>query len=227
MENETPAKKASKPAKKGNVPTTDVNFSNLVLAVSTTWSKNTWLTLKWLTPEQFTITSTDYASMLNSRNLTGSKRPQITQSLKTLDKTIDGSLSYVKGYIIDKYKKESAKSYYAAFGMTYKNNNYTIPTDHNKRVEALGTMIEGIVFNEFSKKEYGEAFWKGIRDEYKTLLDNANSTDGKVSSKVGDKNIMKKELKKGLNAIIKAIQANYPDSFKTELRTWGFQKEKY
>jgi hypothetical protein len=48
-----------------------------------------------------------------------------------------------------------------------------------------------------------------------------------VASKVGDKNILKKELKKALNAIVNIIKANYPDNYKEELRNWGFQKEKY
>lgn len=38
---------------------------------------------------------------------------------------------------------------------------------------------------------------------------------------------MKKSLTKGLNTIIMALKANYPDTWKTELRNWGFQKEKY
>jgi hypothetical protein len=48
-----------------------------------------------------------------------------------------------------------------------------------------------------------------------------------VASKVGDKNILKKDLKKGLNAVVLAIKANYPDNYKEELRNWSFQKEKY
>jgi hypothetical protein len=227
MENETNPKKVTKPAKKGNVPTTDLNLSNVAQSVSAAWNKNSWLTLQWLTPAQFATTSSGYASMLTSRNQTGSTRPQITQSLKALDKKIDGSLSYVKGYVTDKYKKEAAQSYYAAFGIVFKNKNYVIPSDQNTRLEALSLMIEGIVANDFSKKEYGVAFWTAIRDEYKTLLNSATDTDGKVSNKVGDKNAMKKELKKGLNAIVKVLQANYPNSYKTELRNWGFQKEKY
>jgi hypothetical protein len=228
MENGTnPPKAITKPAKKGNVPAADINFGSVAQSVSENWSKNLWLTLRWLTPEQFTITTVNYVSILTSRNQTGSKRPQITQSLKALDKKIDSSVSYVKGYITDKYKKEASKSYYGAFGLVHKNGNYTIPSDQNSRLDALGFMIDGLEANDFSKKEYGVAFWSAIKDEYKVLLNNASTTDGKVSSNVGNKNNLKKELKKGLNAIVKALQANYPDSYKTELRTWGFQKEKY
>jgi hypothetical protein len=154
MENgTTPPKAMTKPAKKGNVPVADINFGNVTQTVSDSWSKNTWLTLRWLTPEQFATTTTNYTTILTSRNQTGSKRPQITQSLKALDKKIDSSVSYVKGYITDKYKKEAAKSYYAAFGMVYKKSTYAIPADQNSRLDALGLMIDGLVANDFSQKE--------------------------------------------------------------------------
>jgi hypothetical protein len=228
MEDEIkPQKVAAKPAKTANVPVADVNFGTVAQTVSKNWASNTWLSLRWLTPEQFAATTSSYVSTLTNRNQAGSTRPQITQSLKGLDQKIDGSLSYVKGYITDKYKKEAAKSYYAAFGMVHKNDNYNIPSDQNGRLESLGLLIDALTVNGFSDKEYGTAFWTAIRDEYKVLLNTASVTDGKVSSKVGDKNSLKKDLKKGLNAIVKAIQANYPDTYKTELRAWGFQKEKY
>ena len=44
---------------------------------------------------------------------------------------------------------------------------------------------------------------------------------------MGNKNILKADLKKSLNAIVSVIKANYPDNYKQELRNWGFQKEKY
>jgi hypothetical protein len=228
MEEEIKPKKVNaKPAKKGNVPVADINFGAVAKTVSENWTKNSWLTLLWLTPTEFATNAASFADTLTKRNQTGLARPQITQSLKLLDQKIDGGLSYVKGYITDKHKKEAAKSYYASFGMVHKNDKYSIPKDQNSRLEALGLMIGALTANGFSDKEFGTAFWKSIQDEYKTLLGSANDTDSTVSSKVGDKNMLKKDLKKGLNAIVKAIQANYPDTYKTELRNWGFQKEKY
>jgi hypothetical protein len=149
------------------------------------------------------------------------------EALKILDKTIDDAVSYVKVYIVDKYKKESATSYYSAFGISYINKNYIIPKDQNSRSAALALMIEAIAVNGFGAKEFGTAFWTDVKAQYDSLLSNALATDSQVATKVGDKNILKKELKKGLNAIVLVIKGNYPDSYKAELRNWGFQKEKY
>jgi hypothetical protein len=55
----------------------------------------------------------------------------------------------------------------------------------------------------------------------------ASTTDGQVAIKVGDKNELKTYLKKVLNALMLVIKGNYPDTYKAELRDWGFQKEKY
>ncbi|VXC33739.1 conserved hypothetical protein [Flavobacterium sp. 9AF] len=217
----------TKPTKKGNVPNADLNFGNVVTTVSAKWLTNNWLTLHWLTATQFQTDAINYNATLEARLQTGATRPQLTQSLKALDKTIDNALSYVKGYIIDKYKKENATSYYAAFGIEYKGKKYVFPSDQNKRIAALKLMIDSLAIHGFENKEYGVAFWTPLLEQYSLFVKEATKTDGQVAIKVGDKNALKENLKKGLNAIVYTLKANYPDSYKQELRDWGFQKEKY
>ena len=213
--------------KNGNVPISDVDFGNVINTVSVKWAASPWLTLQWLTSANFATKATTYQTTLSARQQTGSTRSQTTQALKIMDKTIDEAVSYVKVYIVDKYKKESAQSYYAAFGIVKANDRYTLPIDQNNRSAALTLMINAIAINDFGTKEYGTDFWTDMKAQYDVLLTIATTTDSQVASKVGDKNILKKELKKGLNSIIIAIKANYPDNYKEELRNWGFQKEKY
>ncbi len=227
MDELTPNLTAIKLNKKGNVPVADVNFGKVVTTVSDKWLINNWLTLKWITATQFETDATSYNDILNARLQKGSTRPQITQSLKALDKKINNALSYVKGYIVDKYKKENAKSYYAAFGIEYKSNKYIFPTDQNKKIASLGLLIDALTTHGFATKEFGVAFWTPIKTEYMSLVNEALATDGEVSIKVGDKNALKDTLKKALNAIVNSLKANYPETFKQELRDWGFQKEKY
>jgi hypothetical protein len=216
-----------KPNKTGYVPATDIDFGKVIKTVSTKWTTSPWLTLQWLTAAQFAANSTTYDAMLTSRLQAGATRPQITQALKVLDKTIDDSLMYVKGYLIEKYNKESAKSYYASFGIEHNKDSYVFPIDQKRRSAALGLMIGAITSNGFDDKTYGTAFWMSIKTQYDALLQAAISTDSKVSTKAGTKNLLKKDLEKGLNAIVHVIKANYPDNYKEELRNWGFQKEKY
>ena len=211
----------------GNVPAADIDFGVVVKSVSGKWTANPWLTLLWTTAPEFALNSLNYQTTLDTRLETGATRPQITQAIKVQDDKIDYGLAYVKGYLIEKYGKEVAKSYYASFGIQHKYDAYIIPKDQNRRLAALTLMVAAIVVHGFALKEYGTSYWNAIKTEYDSLLGSAITTDGDVSADVGNKNILKKELKKGLNSIIYAIKSNYPDNYKQELRNWGFQKEKY
>lgn len=226
-ENATSTTTQTKVKKTATVPVADVNFGNVVTSVSNKWATNNWLVLKWLTATNFNTDAVAYNTILTNRIQQGASRPQITKALKVLDKKMDDALIYVKGYIVDKYKKENATSYYASFGIEYKNNRYFFPIDQNNRLIAIAQMIDALTTNGFGTKEFGVAFWTPIQTEYKALIQSATQTDGSVATKVGDKNKLRQSLNKGLNAILNALKANYPDTYKQELRDWGFQKEKY
>ncbi|MCA6421730.1 MAG: hypothetical protein IM568_02795 [Flavobacterium sp.] len=88
-------------------------------------------------------------------------------------------------------------------------------------------MLGAIAANGFNDITYGKDFWLDIQSKFNELLSAASDTDSIVSNKVGDKNALKIEIKKALNSIVLVIKGNYPDTYKQELRAWGFQKEKY
>ncbi len=102
-----------------------------------------------------------------------------------------------------------------------------LPKDHDDRRTALTLLLEGLEAEGFGKNTYGTAFWKDVKERFDASLEQATGTDSGVSRTTGNKNKLKKGLRKGLTVIVLAIRANYPDTWKTELRNWGFQKEKY
>ena len=93
---------------------------------------------------------------------------------------------------LDKYTKENAVSYYAAFGIEHKLKKYVFPTDQNKRIAALQLLLEALTVHGFEDKQYGLAFWTPIATQYSTFVEQASQIDGQVSVKVGDKNELKK-----------------------------------
>lgn len=222
-----PLEDALKINKKSNVPTSDIDLGKVVTDVSEMWLTKPELILLWTTQAAFNDIAVDYNKDLDERLALGGDRPQITQTIKDLDVTINENLSYVKDLITKKYKKKNAISYYPAFGIVHKNKRYTIPADQNTRLASLKLMLSGLVAHGFGADEYGTAFWQPIYDQYELFVKNATTTDGNVSAKVSSKNTNKNELQKTLRALINLIKANYPDTYKAELRTWGFQKEKY
>lgn len=228
MEDETtPPEGDGKSNGKGNVPAGDVDFGKVATDVANTWSAKPEITLIWTTSEVFAEEAIAYNEELALRKELGGDRPQITNALVALDDQMDEALAYVKGYILEKYKKVAATSYYPAFGIIHKKDKYILPFDRNSRLAALDLMLNGLSTHGFNDKEYGNAFWSDIKNQYKTLLDLATSTDGTVSTKVSSKNSLKERLKKKMNALINVLMGNYPDTYKAELRAWGFQKEKY
>ena len=227
MKNSTPTSETVKPVRTQLVPTSDIDFAAIVTVVSAKWNVSPWLTLRWLLASKFATDVASFNTILTQRLNAGSTRPQVGRALLNLETQMDDAMSYVKGYIADKYKKENAKSYYAAFGFEHHGRHYTFPTDRNRRVAALGLMIDALTTNRLEDKEYGLEFWTNIKRDYEALVNQSNTVDGQISVKVGDKNVLKKELKKALNCIIYTIKSNYPDTYKQELRDWGMQKEKY
>jgi hypothetical protein len=223
----TTANQKPKPVKKTNVPKVDIDFGNLANTVSAKWTTSPWLTLQWLTAPEFATKTANYYGTLDTRMKKGGTRPQLTKALQVVEKKIDEGIQNVKNYIVEKYKKDNAKSYYPSFGIVQKGSSFALPKDQDGRSKGLELLVEAIVENGFGDKQYGTKFWEAIQTEYDTLLETASTTDSTISSKVGDKNVLKKEIKKALNSIIAVIRGNYPDTYQAELRNWGFQKEKY
>lgn len=227
MENLIPPTNGNtKPITKSNIPYADTDFGAVITTVAAKWLDNPQITLLWIPANEFSLKAASFNAELNNRQDVGSYRPQITVRLKQLDKSINTALPFVKGYLLELYK-DAAKSYYPSFGIEHKTNKYILPADRNKKSEALRLMINALNANGLDGKEFGVAFWTAIKSEYDLLIGKAIITDGTVSTKVSSKNELKKELKKGINSLIQAIRANYPDTYKAELRNWGFQKEKY
>lgn len=227
METSNESTSTKKPVRTETVPTADIDLGAVVSSVAAKWQANPWLTLLWLKVAEFVADATSYNAILEQRLNKGAARPQTGNALQNLEKQMDQVMTYVKGYILNKYKKGNEKSYYASFGFVHQVDHYEFPTDRNRRVASLKLMVDAIKLHGFEDQEYGLDYWTTILTDYEALVNQSNSVDGEISVKVGDKNVLKKDLKKALSALVGVIKSNYPDTYKQVLRDWGFQKEKY
>lgn len=216
-----------KVVKTKSLPAKELELGAIATLASAKWTVSTWLTLLWLTPVQFATLVVNYKAALTIRNISGGTKKGVVQSMKLINKEIDDAMVYVKGYILEIFKKDRAKSMYATFGIQSKDGHYNLPDDIDGRAAALGTLLGAIRDNGLDDKEYGRAFWDDIKARFDELASQTTSLSSTISVKVGDKKELKKELLLALNSLIKAIQANYPLTWKEELRAWGFQKERY
>ena len=211
---------------KTNVPKADKDFDTLVTNVNTKWEQNQWLTLLWITQPQFATTATAYTASLNQRDMTASRRGGLTATLEDLDRKIDKGETYIKNYLSEKFDS-NPEAHYAAFGIVHGNEKYTIPHDRDTRKNALLLILPALAQFGFEDKKYGLAYWQEIAMQYPQQLLLASAKDGATSTETGSKNVNKAQLKEALNSIVLVLKGNYPGTWKSVLRDWGFQKEKY
>lgn len=216
-----------KPSRKARkIPQSDINLSDVAQKVAQAWL-NKPLALEWMKPEDFKTLADAFSVQLQSRLDEGNNRPQITAKLKGLDKKIDKHISYVKNYLSEEVGKGNEAAYYAQLGIERVSSAFKLPYDRNERMIALQTLLKGITERGYQDRPYGTAFWQPIAEEYGKLLTDADNKVSAISGKVSSKNQSKEQIIKVLNALIYLIRAHYPDTYASELRVWGFQKEKY
>jgi hypothetical protein len=226
---ETPAggNGAGKANQTAIIPTADTDFKDVAKNVANTWLKNPDITLIWKKAPDFQKQVADYETALTSRKATGSLRPGQSQTLDQLDKQLDAAVTEVKVYIQKKFKKNFAQAQFARYGIVKEGSTYRLSKDRNNRLEALKLMITGIAADGFDNEEYGKTFWATMQTNYAAALDAANNTSGDVSGKVATKNEQKKAIRKVLSSLLMVIKGNYPDTFESVYRNWGWRKESY
>jgi hypothetical protein len=212
--------------RRGLVPLNDLDLRDVAMRVSAAW-KSSSFTLAYATPDAFEQNVVDYAVVIDERmNLDASRRP-LTGELADLDDAINTHLSNVKAYIAEQFGKERASDYYPEFGIVKVGKTYQFPIDRNERITSLERLVTALTKYGLSNQRYGVNFWKDLQARYVQLIYQAGTTDSQRSARVKDKNELKREIKQVLQSLVLLVQANYPDTWRSVLRQWGFQKEKY
>ena len=210
-----------------NIPTKDADVDTLGKTVAAKWKLTPGITLLWITPAEHESNVTNFADTLSERKSTGGGRKEITQKLADMDTDMEDGITSIKNFLVYKYKKSNAPSYYPQFGIERVGKNVVLPRDRNKRLNAFPLIIEAIAAHGYTNEKYTPAYWLAAKAEYTTLMEQASTVDGTVSNKVSAKNELRKTIVKTHNALINVLRGNYPDTYKSVIREWGFQKEKY
>ncbi len=204
----------------------DLDLRDVAMKVSAAW-KSSPLTLQYTTPDAFEQTVVDFAVMLDERmNLEASRRP-LTGELADLDRELNSHVSNVKAYIAEQFGKARAADYYPEFGIIKVGKTYQLPIDRNERASSLERLVTALTKYGMVNQRFGIAYWKEAQARFVQLVYQAGTTDSQRSARVKDKNELKRDIKQTLQSLVLSIQANYPDTYRSVLRQWGFQKEKY
>ncbi|GAB3842515.1 hypothetical protein [Hymenobacter jeollabukensis] len=207
------------------LPTKDVPLGILATTVAEKWRASPLPPLMWLSKDNFAAQVAAFVLSHKEADDTGDARTPQSKRLKVLDKTLDTSLRYVKGYLEEEY--DDHEGYYGEFGIEKQGKNYKLPLGRPERVKALGKLLAALRKHKFDKKKYGTAYWQPLYDEYQPLVADSNETTGQRSGLVDQKDQGAAQVRKGLRSIIHHVKANYPDTWEAELRGFGFLKESF
>jgi hypothetical protein len=229
MNNEPkPIDKTDKPARRAHlIPAKQLDMLNLAEAVLEKWTNTPFITLQWVTVEEYKKLVMQFKTSLEQRLQVGSGRQTKTMLLRALDADLHKAVEELKICILGKFGRERGRSYFSEFGIIKTNRVFRLPIDRNQKVQALDMLVKGLEKYAIEPVDYPVVFFKKTRDEYDKLMQEAYTIDSAVASEVGVKNEAIKHIEKVLASLVFVIRGNYPDTYKSELRGWGFQKEKH
>ena len=136
----------------------------------------------------------------------------------------------VRTYLSSAYEDEdpaTVRGYLPQLGFAHQYGSYVFPKGQQDRLAALGQLLGGLATHGLGSRKYGTAYWTALRDQYQQALQAAGSSAGTISTMVDKKNELLDQLREALTAIYYLLRAQYPKSWKTQLRAYGFQKERY
>jgi hypothetical protein len=220
-------KTEKQPRKTNTIPVKQADILNLAEVVSNKWEATPAITLQWINVAEFKKVIIEFKNSLEQRIQVGSGRQSKTKMLKNLDTALNKAVEAIKIAVLGVFGKEDGKSYFSEFGIVKTNKTFKLPSDRNQRQQALETLIKGIEKHNLAVVKYPIDFFRDTQKQYQLLLQETQTIDSTVASEVSNKNESIKQVEKVLNALIYIIKGNYPDTYKGELRAWGFQKEKY
>lgn len=210
-----------------NLPDKDATLLSVNQTVNSKWSSNAFVTLIWKTQPDFAGDVSAFEKQLQQRNTVGSKRSQQTINLQNMDIEAEDGLPYVKSNIAATFGPPNATAHYNEFGIIHRNSGWDLPTNRQKRKDALRMMVDAFTANKMDDKKYGIDFWTDLYTRYSDAADEAVAGAADVSDEVGDLVTLRTILRRVLHGILLILEANYPDTFDQQKRAWGFLKESY
>ncbi len=214
-------------AYKSLIPTKIADLHASAERVSAHWATVPSLVCFWKTQPAFAANVTDLGAVANKKAKDSSKTSTHSATLKKLDASVNKGVAKLKGYLEDKYDtKKAAIPHYSRFGMVHysKSKSHILPRDREERLKSFAVLLNGLKDDGFETKEYGKAWWTALAADYKVALDASKDTREVVSGSVGQKKVLEAEVRKVMQALLKLLEGNYPDTYYNVALEWGIVK---
>ena len=209
------------------IPQKEADLITVSKDVRDTMMKNPNIKLEWITTAAFTAVVLSFEGSFSELfNLRG-ERGGVTSTLRLLRKEAQKSSQHLKNYATELFTKEEASSHYRDFGVVKENGKFVFPTDHDKLLASINQAIKGVDKHNLNERKFGTEYWTDLQSRFTTALQRSRAIDSQIRDLINTKKESRTMVIKVLNALIALLKAQKPDTYKNELRKWGFQKEKY
>jgi hypothetical protein len=210
-----------------NLPVGQLELATLGLGAATFWQTSALGDLLWKTKAAFLTQAQTYFDSLTTTDAADDERSPQARRLRELDVMVNKGVVIVRGYLAEDHPDDADEAFYDEFGITTEGESKRLPKKRPARAKALAKLLLAISAHGYDDRKYGKKYWAPIEKEYRELVAKRRQTEGTASGEVGQKNVQEKPLRKVLKALINLIKAHYPDTYKSVLREFGFQKEGY
>ena len=209
------------------IPQREADLITVCKDVREMMAKNPNIKLEWMTTAHFAALLVAFESSFNELfNLRG-ERGGVTSSLRLLRTEAGKSSQHLKNYAAELFTKKEASSHYLEFGIVKENGKFAFPIDHDKLLASIGQALKGIDKHNLNDRKFGTDYWTDLQSRFTGALQRSRTIDGQIQNLINTKKESRAQICKVLNALIALLKAQKPDTYKDELRMWGFQKEKY
>jgi IS1 family transposase len=212
---------------KGNLPKKEGDLNAIAAEIAAYWETQPQITLLWTDVAKFKAASKLFGQSYAERADMKGIRRGVTQELKDINAEMNSSIEQLKAYLAEIFGRKNAQAYYETFGIVKEQAQYKLPKDNDRRLYALETLLRGIDAHALGERKYGKKYWEEIYARFTSLKKQASEADSYSTQRVRSKAEQKLFIHKTLNALILNIRSNYPDTWRNELRIWGFRKERY
>lgn len=217
----------AKPHKEGATPARDPAQAAAWVSMAAAWKKNPQLTLVYTTQAAFEAAALAFAAHLQARQAADAPRGPLSNRLTAIRDQFAEALPYIKSALLPIFKKAGVEAAYPGFGIGRHDGGWQFSADRLLQQDDYDKCVAGLRAQGLTTGDYGADTLAPLAQEFRATYARLVALDADTSQAVGQKNQGKPYLKKVAKSLRRLLEANYPDTYAQELRTWGLQKEKF
>jgi hypothetical protein len=211
--------------KTSNIPSNESKLYQLGADVSESWKAKP-LGISYITQPEFGDIVVGFKGTIDEmRDLKAYKNKLKSKFAEIIDECLN-NIPAVRSFMNYKYDAAEAESYFTQVGFVKnKRGSFVFPTNRKDIKNSLEIIPGALTTHGYANEKNDAVYWAGQSTKFNVLYEESLKNSKAMATKSSEKKKFKAELSKHLRSIVKSVQSNNPDEYKSELRAYGFLKE--